>query len=697
MTVRAVSFGIIMLALLATNTWGGRDALGAQDDPNELFDLSLEELMEVDVDTVYSASKYEQKLSEAPSSITIITADEIQRYGYRTLAEALRSVPGFYINYDRNYTYLGVRGFRRPGDYDTRVLLLVDGYRTNENVGDSPLFGTQFPVDIDLIDRIEIIRGPGSSLYGSNALLGVINVITKRGKAFDTLELSGELASAGTHKGRISYGTALSDTSDLLVSGTTYNSDGQRLYYAEFDDPSTANGLVTNDDDRFESLFLKATLGDFCLTAAYVDSEKGIPTAPWDIVFGDRRTRTNDETALIGLTYSRELSEKVSLNVRTAYHHYDYDGRFVYDYSEDETPYLVINKDYWKGRWWESEVQVVAEPLERHKITAGGEFRYNGRQDQANWDEEVYLDDSRHSRTWGLYFQDDFQVFDDTALVAGVRYDWYETFGGTLNPRLALIQSFDVNTTLKLLYGRAFRAPNAYELYYHDGGYTQKAARDLDSETIETYEVVLERRLTKHVSGSLSGFYYQMEDLIDQYLDPDDGLIVFKNLDEVEAWGAELAVNGHWDNGVRARISYSYTEAEDETTDQSLANSPRHLAKLNLIAPVLDERLFAGLEVQYNGASETLAGNEADDFVLTNLTLTYVCPSKALEISAGLYNLFDVEYAYPGFAEHVQDVIEQDGVTFRMKFNVSILGDEPQRTHDERGAGQCDIWIEVEQ
>lgn len=665
----AVILGILLVPVLLHGQMGGI-AFGAGPDPNEsdaFFDLSLEELMEVEVDTVYSASKYEQRTSEAPSSITIITGDEIQKYGYRTLAEALRSVPGFYLNYDRNYAYLGMRGFRRPGDYDSRVLLLVDGHRTNENIGDSPLFGTQFLVDIDLIERIEIIRGPGTSLYGSNALLGVINVITKRGKTLDGLELSGELASADTHKARISYGRAFSEESELLVSGSLYDSDGQRLYYAEFDDPATASGLVTNDDDHFENLFVKARIGEFCLTAAYVDEEKGIPTAPWGTVFGDPRTRTYDETALIGLTYSHELSERTSINMRTSYHHYDYDGDYVYDYSEDDTPYIVVNKDYWKGRWWDGELQIVADPWEKHRITGGTEFRYNARQDQANWDEEVYLDDSRDSSTWGLYIQDEFQVLDATTLVGGIRYDRYDIFGGTTNPRVALIQGLGTDTTLKLLYGRAFRAPNAYELYYHDGEYTQKAALDLDPETIDTYEIVLERAFTPHLSASLSGYYYDMEDLIDQYLDPDDGLIVFKNLDEVHAVGAELGLTGHWDNGVRTRASYSYVEARDEVTDQILVDSPKHLAKFNLIAPVVQERLFAGLEVQYNGPSETLAGNEADGFVLTNLTMTYVSESKQLEVSAGLYNLFDVEYAYPGFAEHVQDEIEQDGLTFRMK------------------------------
>lgn len=657
----------ILMGICAPCSFAAGDRETAAD-AETLFDMSLEELMDVEIDTVYGASKHEQKTTEAPSSITVIRADEIRKYGYRTLAELLRSVPGFYVNYDRNYHYLGMRGFRRPGDYDTRILLLIDGHRVNENVGDGPAFGTQFLLDIDLIDKVEIIRGPGSSLYGSNAVLGVINVITKTGRDISGLELSGEVGSLSTTKGRVTYGDIFDNGLELLVSGTRYDSDGGQLFYPEFDDPGTANGLVHNDDDQFDNLIANLHWGDVTLLLAHTAREKGIPTAPWDTVFGDPRTRSWDDTTLAGLTYAKNLSEKWAVKSRLAYTHYNYDGDWVYDYAEEgDSPDIVVNKDYWKGRWWEGEIQVVGEPLIGHMLTAGAEFRCNRRQDQANWDEDVYLDDSRHSDNWGLYIQDEFKIFAETTLVGGLRYDRYDTFGGTTNPRLAVIQNLWDDTTLKLLYGRAFRAPNAYELYYHDGEYTTKAALELDPETIETYEIVLERAFTNHLSATLSGFYYLMDDLIDQYVDPDDGLLVFRNLDEVKALGFEAALNGRWDNGVHARTSYAYVDAEDSTTGEPLVNSPRHLAKLNLIAPVLEETLFAGLEVQYNGESQTLADDEADDFVLTNLTLTYTSPSKQLEISAGLYNLFDVKYDYPAFGEHTQDVIEQDGRTFRVK------------------------------
>jgi outer membrane receptor for ferrienterochelin and colicins len=156
----------------------------AQDKPANpsLLDDSLEDLMSIKIDSVYGASGFTQKVTEAPASVTIITSDEIQKHGYRTLADILRNVRGFYVSYDRNYSYVGVRGFGLPGEYNNSITLLIDGHRVNDNIFDSALIGTEFPIDVDLIDRVEVIRGPNSSLYVASAFLGVINIITKRGR-----------------------------------------------------------------------------------------------------------------------------------------------------------------------------------------------------------------------------------------------------------------------------------------------------------------------------------------------------------------------------------------------------------------------------------------------------------------------------------------------------------------------------------
>lgn len=624
-------------------------------EPEDLFDMSIEELMEVEVRT---ASKYKQSIKEAPASVTILTSEEIRKYGYRTMLDILQSVPGFYKTYDRNYGYIGVRGFGRPGDYNSRILMMIDGHRINDNIGGGLGLMTDFHLEVDLIERIEIVRGPGSALYGSNAFFAVINVITKSAEHYNGLELSGELASNDTERTRLTYGHTFRNDFDLLVSGTCFDSDGQTLYYPEFDDPATNYGRVKNDDDDFKNFFVKTSLYDFTLTVAHVQREKGIPTAPWGTIFNNRRTRTWDDYDLIGLTYEHDFPDELSVQSKVAYNHYNYDGDYAFDDGG-----VYINKDWWKGRWWTGELQFTKRLSDRHKVVWGADTQYNTRQDQKNWDSEIYLNDRRHSKSWGIYLQDEFQISENLILNAGVRRDYYDATGDTTNPRAGLIYNPADDTAVKLLFGRAFRAPSAYELYYEDGGYSQKANPNLNPETIRTYELVYERRLNKNLYSTVSGFYNEIKDLIDQTTDPSDSLLQFQNLSEVTAKGLEVAVDGKWDNGMRGRIGYSFVQTLDKTTRTTLANSPKHMVNVNLIYPLWPERLFAGIENKYMSRLKTLNSNHEDDAVVTNLTLTFENAAKRLEVQVGIFNLFDIEYGHPGFGEHTQDIIHQDGRT----------------------------------
>ena len=197
---------------------------------SDVTELSLEDLMHVPVPTVTTASKFAQKATDAPASVTVITRDDIQRYGYRTLAEILASARGFYTTYDGAYSYAGVRGFNRPGDYGSRLLLLIDGHRANENMYSSALLGTEGILDVDLIDRVEIIRGPASSLYGSSAFFGVINVITRQPGTFHAGEASASVGSLETYTGRLTFAHRFTSGLEILLSGSAIESSGHRRY-----------------------------------------------------------------------------------------------------------------------------------------------------------------------------------------------------------------------------------------------------------------------------------------------------------------------------------------------------------------------------------------------------------------------------------------------------------------------------------
>src|SRR5688572_7027104 len=195
--------------------------------------LSLEELGRVDL--VYAASRHAQTRGEAPSSVSIVTAEEIRRHGYRTLGDVLRSVGSFYLTDDRNYGYVGVRGFGRPGDYNTRILVLVDGIRVNEPVYDASYVGREFVLDPAAIDRVEIVRGPGASMYGNSAFFAVVNVVTKQGRQLRGGELSVSGGSFEDVGGRLTWGTATPGGLDVLASVSASHLGGRTLYFPEFD------------------------------------------------------------------------------------------------------------------------------------------------------------------------------------------------------------------------------------------------------------------------------------------------------------------------------------------------------------------------------------------------------------------------------------------------------------------------------
>jgi outer membrane receptor for ferrienterochelin and colicins len=457
----------------------------AQPSPSDQLAYVGEEVMLFqEIPSVYGASKYEQKVTEAPSSVDIVTASDIKKYGYRTLADILRSVRSFYVTYDRNYSYVGVRGFGRPGDYNSRILMLIDGHRVNDNVYDQAMIGTEALIDVDLIDRIEVIRGPGSSLYGSNAFFAVVNIITKRGRDLKGTEVSGADGSFNTYKGRVSYGNKFQNGIEAIISGSGFDSKGDRLTFNAYNSPATNNGVTNDTDyDRSQNLFTKLSYEDFILSGAYSSRTKGIPTGAFATDFNDPGNKTTDQHGYLDLKYDHSLGRDVEISARAFYDSYSYTGNYLYT--------GVMNKDLGDGAWWGGEAKVIAKVLNSHRIIVGAEYQDNIKQDQKTYDVDPYnliLDDKRRGAIWASYLQDEITLSKSLLLNAGLRYDHYNTFGCSTNPRLALIYSPLEKSFLKLLYGSAFRAPNVFELYYTSD--TSVANPDLKPESIKTYELV---------------------------------------------------------------------------------------------------------------------------------------------------------------------------------------------------------------
>lgn len=637
----------------------------------DLNDQSLEELTQTGLSTtpknvtVTTASKYSQSSRQAPSALRVVTAEDIRTYGYRTVAEALRSLPGIYVTHDRNYTYVGVRGFGQPGDYNTRVLLLIDGERLNENTYDGAYYANEFPVDIDLVERVEFMPGPGSAIYGNNAFFGVVNVITKRGKDYNGAELSAEYGSFDTYKGRGTYGKRFENGAEMLLSATGFDRDGpDQLYYREFDTPEQNHGIAENlDYDHYYSVFGKFSWGPLTLEGASIDRTKGIPTASWGQNFNDSGSLTEDKRTFITATYNDQLAQDWGVYLRLNYHQYDYQADLIY--GDPRT----VNKDVGFGEWWGGEFRLTNTSFNNHKLVFGMELQDNLQQFQNNYDVggQTYFNFPYTSTRYGIYLQDEYQLLDSLTLIAGARYDYNPLGGGSANPRVGLIWQALDSTTLKLLYGSAFRAPNVYERFYAGDQTTNKANPGLIPEKIQTLEFILEHFFTPSTRVSASLYHYKSDKLISQKTDPLDDLNFYDNVDSISANGIELEGEQRFRNGIRARASYVWQQTED-ANGRVLVNSPQHQAKLNLSAPLWSDYWRVGFETQYMSSRYTLTSRISDN-VRSNLNVSGEL-IKNVSASFGLYNLWNSRYADPVAAELVQDSIIQDGRTFRLKLNV---------------------------
>ena len=653
----ALCAGWLLLALAAALP------AAAQSRP-DLTELTLEELLNVEVESVYGASRYQQRLNEAPASVTVITAEEVTAYGWRTLADLLATAAGFHESYDRNYSYLGIRGFARPGDYNSRVLLLVDGHRLNDNVFDQAAIGSELPLDLDLIERVEIIRGPSSSLYGTSALLAAINIVTRRGRHLPGVQITavggslgtGSLAAraAGTWRG-----------AEVLVSASAFNSDGQeRLFFPEFDGPGGRGIAERADADRADRAFASLAFGGWQVRAAYGSRKKHIPTAAFDTIFNDPRTWTVDGRGYVDVRYEKKLLAG-SMTARAFHDRYRYAGEYRY---ADEEGGGYTNRDETLGSWSGGEAYFTSRAGGRHRLTVGGEFVRHWRQDQRNFDVDppgIRLDDRRTSHEAAWYAQDHVRLFERLAVNASLRYDDRGRLRPTWSPRLAVIVDVTAHTTAKGIYGHVYRFPNAYEQYYQDAS-TQKTNPKLRAESVDTWEAQVDRQFGSRGRIAVSAFTTLIEDLIDQTVDEADGFWVFENLHRVKAKGVELEFDSRQQPGTPTlRGSYSLQWAEDVDTGRRLSNSPVQLGRIGVVVPFRDGKGTLAAEARYIGSRPTLAGHEAGAAAVVNVNLRRdLLPG--FDIGLAVYNVLDKAYSDPGALEHRQDTLPRDGRTVRL-------------------------------
>lgn len=619
----------------------------------DLARLTLEDLLDVEIVT---ASRFQQRVAEAPSVVQVITAEDIRAHGWRTLAEALDSLPGLYVSDTGLYTYLGARGLLRAGDYDTRFLLLVNGHRINDPVYSQSPVGAEFPLDLALVERIEYAPGPGSAVYGSNAFFGVINVLTRAPEAFGDGQLRAAAGNHGTTDLQLSVPVTAVEGRTLL-SARAFDTEGRTLRFPAFVDTPTGGVVRDRDRERVRQVFVQHARDGLSFQLVAGDRRKDDPVAPYEQTFAAPGAQVQDRWIAFGATLARPLGERLEASARLDV----IDYRYVGDYAYGSAP-TYLNRDIASGVSVVAGGQLVARLGARHTVVAGAEAQWDRGVVQRNFDVAPYagyLDSRQNMASGGVFVDDEFRFSDAWRLNAGLRADLNDLGTVRLSPRVALIGTRPDNRIFKLIIGQSYRAPNAYERYYQvDAGEgTQWANPALSDEHVRTAELFYSRGLGARGRAELSVYHYLLRDLI-TLVATDDGALTLANAGRARSQGAELAYAYQGDGGLRLRASYAYSDVTESDTVRAL-NAPHGIARVSAALPLAAGWGLAA-SAQHMGQRVSREGR-VPAHTTVNAHLVWDVPTRPLVWSLGVRNLLDERYADPVGPEFLQDTVPRRG------------------------------------
>jgi iron complex outermembrane receptor protein len=506
---------LVCAALLATLSAHGPVARAQSDG---MLDLVQQE------NKVFAASRYTQTIAETPANVTVLSRDEIKRFGYRNINEALSALPGVY-NAASQWPALGVRGVAVPGDFDSRILYLVNGMPIYE-----PTYGGFFLeyLDIESIDRIEFIKGAGSALYGSGAVQAVVNLITRSGRETSGKTVSLETASGRTSKMYGSLGQYNDGGLDSFMSVSVTDSKGRDIYMREFDNAtfdSSRFGGVSSGRDSMQNLrlFGRVANEDFWVQGLLISADKSDPLASYGTVF-NAQLRLREDLSALEAGINRELADGAKVTARAYLFNVSEKGDYPYTFSGSRVPPIdFINVSDLASRQIGAEFRYDRFFSNGHHLLSGIEIKQVASYQQVG-DQPgpvrsgvLTVDASPRYAQWSAFAQDEMPL-GPGKLFLGARFDSYSGFSegvkSRLSPRIAYVQDFSAKTIGKLIYGEAYRAPTIYESLYQDGmpaASTLWANPQLQPELSRSLEALLEHESRPGLKWRLSTFINQLK------------------------------------------------------------------------------------------------------------------------------------------------------------------------------------------
>ncbi|HEY4176641.1 MAG TPA: TonB-dependent receptor plug domain-containing protein [Kofleriaceae bacterium] len=650
-----------------------------------------------DEDVVVGAAKREQSLGNVASAVTVITADRIRRFGYRNLSEALVGVAGVYIQGNRLTDQVGIRGLQIEGGFNSRLLVLVDGATINENWGAFAGVGFDGLIPIDEVQRIEVIRGPVGALYGTNAFVAIINVVTKSvsdGKGewgrIGVNSIYGATAAAGFAQGTI----------DKQIRGVV--SFVQRFGETGLSVPeiAAADGTDKLSSDKGQSITASVVGrydGSFGQVRAY-RVRRDSPFAPYNADPSlDQAYALYNYQLLAEGGHTAELTKDFVGTVRAYGNLY----RFYDEINYSTPPQFVDYGDVATvGAEARGRYQLIEKKL---GLTGGVEVNYNHTRSQSYSIGDVQAAIPVNYSTEGVYAEFDGQPTEWLGFTAGARFDNNTHVDHRISPRAALFLTKGESYGAKLLYAEGFRNPSAFEKDFRDCT-TFIDNPDTKSETIRSFEGVLWGRPLPGLSLRASGFIWDTDKIIEQighdltpadlgrcsaFTDVPTNLLQFVNHGKYRTYGGEVEGTYRSRSGWYAyggggvqRVGFGAFENGTQESIQygKVTDAPKITATAGVSTPKLGDLAHVSAEMQYvgrratrmaliyqnqdpNNPEEAGLAQYSDGWVGIN-GVVYFPNVRGFDITAGVRNIIGTRDLMPAPGDY--DVVKEDGSTQRV-------------------------------
>lgn len=590
------------------------------------------------------STRKEEPLLRSPSSVTVISGDDVRRSGARWVADALRLAPGLEVQrISSTESNVNSRGYNDISTAAQGMLGLIDGRQVYNDFFGNVLWD-QLPVSLEQVERLEVIRGPGSFVHGPNAMHGLVNIVTRSPLDYekDTIRLSGAYGSYHSTVATLGF---VKKSENSGFKGT-FGWDNIRQFDARDEDASNkafmelrfASKLGGDDEHRIE------------LTGGASDQNLDIliPTLVGRIGTIGYRIPT--------ATFANEAEE---VFLKADYRYRGLKAQLYWNgFESSSAPQGNYAPFSLQLDTVDLDVQYTATALDCHTFTAGGGLRYAT---FLTKDQDVA--DGRHSTglAW-VFLQDEFAVADRVHLTAGLRVDRHSISGTNLAPRLAAVWEFADAQTLRGSVGYGYRNPSLREIWFDMpvvvelGGVPQPATivgnDDLEAEQLRSFEIGYRGRPLARLRAGVTAYYNRVDDLV-QFDAVAPQVLAPINKDDEEAWGLELEAEYLFSDSIAGFFNYSYATRRDRDTNERNKLAPRH--KANLGVRVSSALGFRGmLWVNYFDETE-LEGAVADAYTLLNGSVSYAFPlgkaQSTLFVKA--FNLLDNDHKeHPEGAEY---------------------------------------------